>query len=216
MKKRFPWRSFWACITSAGCAVLVSGCSTNMLSKGVGGAAAGATSASLLGAVTDLVIDGEVNTSRLQRNLVSGALAGGTAGAVVGHQQDQQQAAQQKTPAAKPAPTPPRMDVKKLTKEIGSDNVEALNDLFNYRYQDAYAWTLKSTKSKKTPYQAAGYAIQALIDLDRGNTEGVAESLAELVKVSDEVNSLDEARKGLNDLSSELKDERRVQGIRKP
>jgi hypothetical protein len=190
--------------------LLTSGCSSNMFNKGVGGAAAGAASASLVGALTDLIVDGRVNTYRLQRNVVGGAIAGGAAGAAVGHRQDAAKAQAQQRQA------PPDPPDKALIKEIGKDNYKALTDLVYYRHEDAYARTLKSVRSRNEDHQAAGYAIQALIDEDRNNPEGVMDAIEEFLKVSTEVQDMKEARKGLEDLTRELADERRVKGIRKP
>jgi hypothetical protein len=195
------------------------GCGTNAFHKGVGGAAAGAVSASFVGALTDLIVDGRVNTYRLQRNMVSGAIAGGATGAAVGAQQDRQQAAQKQArreQAARQQAQDEQTSERELVKRIGKDNYRALEDLIHFRHKDAFARTLKSTRSKNTSYQAAGYAIQALVDNDRGNADGVAEALEKFLGVSDEVDSMKEAQKGLKDLAQGLHDERRVQGIRPP
>ena len=74
--------------------ILFSACGPKSAEYGVKGAAGGAVSASFVGAVTDLIVDGEVNSYRLTRNMVGGAVAGGTAGAIVGHQQDKADTAQ--------------------------------------------------------------------------------------------------------------------------
>ena len=200
-------------IISISCLLIVSaltGCSTNMFSKAAGGAAAGAVSASFVGGVTDLILDGEINTDRLARNMVGGAVGGATAGAVVGHRQDQQEAQR----AAQEADKKKEAD-KELIKKIGKENYAALNDLLNYKHEEAFRRTLKSTKSRNEEQKKAGYAIQALIDKDRGNKEGMNEAIDALLEINSDI-TRKEAEKGLKQLSSALNDERRAQGIRKP
>ena len=196
--------------------ILASGCSSNMFSKGAGGAVAGAASASLLGALTDLVVDGRVNPYRLQRNLVGGAIAGGTTGAVVGHQQDVAKEQRRQARQQKEAASSQRDKAKALGREIGDNNVNALADLLNYRHEDAYAKTLETVRSNKQHIQTAGYAIQAMIDDDRRNPEGVTEALEAFVAASSEVDNIKDARSGLTELMRQVSDERKVKGIRSP
>jgi hypothetical protein len=183
-------------------AIITLGCSTNMRKKAAGGAAVGSLSASFVGAATDLILHGKVNTDHLAHNMVSGAVGGATAGAVVAHKEDKQTEKNATAHAAK-----------ELEAKIGSENYSALNDLLNYQYADAYAKTLNTVKSRKKSEKEAALIIQALVDKDRGNKDGMQESLAEFVKLrGDEA----KASKGLDDLHGELKDMRKIQGIRKP
>lgn len=186
-----------------------AGCSTNMFKKGAGGAAAGAASSAFLGAITDLIVDGSVNTYRLERNLVSGAIAGGAAGAAVGASQDRQKA--QAAQAAKP--TPPPEPGKEAIAEIGRDNYEALVALISYRHEDAYRKAVKGGKSKNPQHQEASYVIRALVDKDRGKADGVADALASFLELDTSVKNEAEARKGLDELYQGLEEERKAQGV---
>ena len=201
-------------VTSAVAMVLAgllgAGCSSNMFAKGAGGAAAGAASSALLGAVTDLIVDGSVNTHRLERNLVSGALAGGAAGVAVGAHQDQMARAQQQ--AATP-PKPPPQPERKIIDQVGQDNYEALVDLVHYRHEDAYRKAVDAGRSKKATYRQASYVVRALVDKDRGNADGVEDALYSFMQLNDEVDSEAQAMKGLEDLYRELEEERKVQGV---
>ena len=204
-------KSIFLTLSAIGLA-LTAGCSSNMVSKGVGGAAAGAVSGSMLGAVTDLIVDGEVNTYRLKRNMVSGAIAGGTAGAAVGHKQDKAEEAAKAPPKA---PAGSASD-KELIEKIGEDNYRALEHLVHYQYEEAYRSALKASESKNSVHRDTGLAMQALIDLDRGNRDGMNDSIDAFLEVSDTVADRDAAEKGLNELQKELKQERKIQGIRPP
>ena len=184
----------------------ITGCTSNMLGKGAGGAAAGAFSASFIGAATDLIIDGRVNPDRLARNAVGGAIGGGMAGAAVGHQQDVQA-------AQKAAQASAQAGDAELQKKIGKMNYRALVALVNKQHAEAYRDTIDATRSKERDVKAAAYGIQALIDLDRGNAEGVSEALASFIAIDDEVDDIKAARAGLDQLHKELQQERRIQGI---
>lgn len=85
-----------------------------------------------------------------------------------------------------------------------------------FRHEEAYAGTLKTVRSGSEEYQAAGYAIQALSDNDRDNPDGVTEALEEFLRVSTEASDMQDAREGLEELTQELADERKVKGIRRP
>ena len=194
--------------------IINTGCSTNMFRKGAGGAVVGAASASFVGGMTDLILDGKINTSTMARNATSGAIAGGMAGAAYGHQQDKQQDKQQKVAASdKTSVTENSNTDKQLKKRIGSNNFDALVDLAYKRHESAYKKTLKSVKSKNKDYQEAGYIIQALIDKDRNNAKGVEESLNKFVELNKEKGDIKEAQKGLNKLYGELLNIRKVKGI---
>jgi hypothetical protein len=166
-----------------------------------------------LGAVTDLIVDGRVNTYRLERNLVGGAVAGGVAGAAAGHQQDVRAEQQRRAQAAAAADREPDRE---LVAKIGKDNYAALGALLNYRHEEAYRRALKATRSKNRAYQESGYVIQALVDKDRGHADGVQEAVTQFLDLNDTVKGEQEARKGLDDLYQLLEDERKVKGIRNP
>ena len=194
-------------VVITGIVLMNSGCITEML----GGAAGGALSASFVGATTDLILHGEVNTDTLARNATSGAIAGGMAGGAYGHQKNKAEQKQNK-----PAPTVSKADeeaTKLLTEKIGKDNIKALEALLYSNYEDAYKKTLKSIKSKNDNYRDAGYAIQALIDTDRKNKKGVEESLNKFVEFNDKVDNIKDAQKGLDKLYDNFLDMRKVKGL---
>ena len=188
-----------------GMILINAGCLTEMF----GGAAGGALSASFVGATTDLILHGKVNTDTLARNATSGAIAGGMAGGAYGHQKN-------KNSQPKAQPSSAKADAeatKQLTKKIGKDNVEALEALLYADYETAYKKTLKSVNSSKKEYQEAGYVIQALIDTDRKNSKGVDASLNEFIKLNDKTNDLKAAQKGLKELYKKFLDMRKIKGI---
>ena len=187
-------------------ALATTSCSTNMFNNAAGGAATGAVSASFVGGVTDLILYGKVNTDRLARNMVGGAVGGATAGAIVGAKQDQ---------ATPQAPAEQQEADTNWSKEMGKENYAALNDLLNYNYKDAYRKTLKTTKSTNEEQKEAGYAIQALIDKDRGNTEGMNAAIDTFLELNSDFDRV-QTEEALTQLTSDLNDERSVQGIRKP
>ena len=182
---------------------ITNGCSTTG-QHAAGGAAAGAVGSSLLGALTDLIVDGEVNTYRLQRNLVGGALAGGVAGAAHGSRVEAAQAAQQST----------AVSTEKIP-DIGADNMAALEALITYQHQAAYTKALKTSRSQNRNEKEAGLAIRALIDADRGNGDASREALQEFVAFDGKITASGAAT-GLKELQRELADERKIRGIRKP
>lgn len=191
----------------AGLILINAGCLTEML----GGAAGGALSASFVGATTDLILHGKVNTDTLARNATSGAIAGGMAGGTYGHQKNKAEKAKNKL-----AQAPSKADeeaTKLLTNKIGKDNVKALEDLMYSNYEDAYKKTLKSVNSKNQDYQETGYIVQALIDTDRKNPKGVDAALTEFVAINDKVDNLKDAKKALNDLYKQLLNMRKIKGI---
>ncbi len=192
-----------------------SACGPKSAEYGVKGAAGGAVSASFVGAVTDLIVDGEVNTYRLTRNAVGGAVAGGTAGAIVGHQQDKADTAQDKAAeqAVTSGATATDAEVEALRKKIGPDNVNGLKQLVKCKHEDAYRIGLGTARSDNMNYKEAGLVLQALVDKDRGNMDGANRVLPELVEMSAKLADLSAAQKGLEDLHQILIDERRVQGM---
>ena len=198
---------------------LLTGCSANMAGGAAGGAVTGAISGSLVGALTDLIVDGHVNPYRLERNLVGGAVAGGLAGASHGAHKDALEASQHQQREAQVKAEQARKEqdeTEKLIAEIGRDNVQALVDLLSYRHAEAYKGTLRPAKSKQSNVREAAFAIQALVDLDRGNSEGAARAIKSLTEASDEITDTDSADKEIRTLYNELQQERRIQGIPKP
>jgi hypothetical protein len=187
--------------------VMVSGfgCTTNMKQKAAGGAATGAVSAAFVGGVTDLILHGEISGDTLTRNLVGGAVGGATAGAAIAHKED-------KTAAQNAA----KKDADKLVDKIGEKNYDALNDLLNYRHAESYAKTLQTVKSGSKNEKETAYVIQALIDKDRGNAEGMQEAVSEFIKLRGSSQNKADAEKALRKLHNNLKEQRRIQGIRKP
>ncbi len=202
---------FTVAIVLTTAAILTSGCTSNMAGKTAGGAFGGALSASFVGAMTDLIIDGKVNTDRLARNATSGALAGGMAGAAYGHQQDMRAERERQMRQA----PPPKADAddKALMKQIGPDNFDALVSLLYGQHEAAFKSTLKGAESKHTEYVEAAYIIQALIDLERKNENGVTEALKAFIEANAEASDLKETRQGLDELHRELVVARRVKGI---
>jgi hypothetical protein len=181
------------------------GCTTNMKQKAAGGAAAGAVSAAFVGGVTDLILHGEISGDTLSRNLVGGAVGGATAGAAIAHKQDK-----------KAAQDSAKKEAEKLAEKIGAKNYDAFNDLLNYKYADSYSKTLKVAKSGSRQEKEIAYVIQALIDKDRGNAEGSQEALAEFIKMRGKSQNKADAEKALNQLHDNLREQRKIQGIRKP
>ena len=192
--------------------LLASGCTTNMAGGAADGAMKGAVSASFLGAVTDLIVDGRVDTYRLQRNLVGGAVAGGAAGAAMGHQKDLAETQQKQAQAARAE----RGEQADLAREIGHRNVDALIDLLNYRHEKAFSKALKTSKSGSLKQREAGLVIQALVDADRGNEAGAREAVEAFVELNEDTDDVTEAMAGLKELQAGLQDERKIKGIRNP
>lgn len=182
------------------------GCSGKTAEYSAKGAAMGAVSASLVGAVTDLIIDGRVNTHRLERNIVGGAVAGGIAGGVAGHSKDKAEKQQNESSA------PPSDDYAKLEKEIGPRNIAGLERLINCSHKEAFAVGLETEKSDKPAYSEAGLILQILVDHDRNNQERVASGITRLLQVNDKIGDKETAMKELEALSSALKDERKIHG----
>ncbi len=182
------------------------GCSGKTAEYSAKGAAAGAVSASLVGAVTDLIIDGRVNTHRLERNIVGGAVAGGIAGGVAGHAKDKAEKEQKESSA------PPSDDYAALEKEIGPQNIAGLEQLINCRHKEAFALGLETEKSDNPSYSEAGLILQILVDHDRNNREGVTSGITRLGQVNDKIGNKETAMKELDALSSALQDERKIQG----
>lgn len=202
-------------ITAVLLTLLLSACGPKSAEYGVKGAAGGAVSASFVGAVTDLIVDGEVNSYRLTRNMVGGAVAGGTAGAIVGHQQDKADTAQDKAAeqAVAAGATATDAETEALKKKIGPDNVRGLKQLLLCKHEEAYRIGLSTARSDNPNYKETGLVLQALVDKDRGNMDGANRVLPAIVEMNDKLDDLSAAQKGLEDLHQMLVDERSVQGM---
>lgn len=188
----------------------LAGCSSTAVEHAAGGAAAGAVSATFVGAMTDLIVDGRINTYRATRAAVGGAVAGGTAGAIAGqakHEAEEKRKAEQ---AAREADAGPSAG--DLAKEIGADNVKALSQLVQCRHEEAYRLALMTARQDNRKYQEVGLALQALVDRDRGNSEGEDRAVRAFVERSDELDDMAVAKAELEKLHELLRDERRVQG----
>ena len=201
-------------ITAILMVLTMTACGPKSAEYGVKGAAGGAVSASFVGAMTDLIVDGEVITYRLARNAVGGAVAGGTAGAVVGHQQDKADAEQEKAAEQAVASGSAATDAElaALKKKIGPDNVKGLQQLMLCQHEEAYRTGLGTARSDNPDYKETGLVLQAMVDRDRGNMDGVNQILPEIVKMNDKLADLAAAQKGLEDLHQMLVDERKIQG----
>ncbi|WP_394151242.1 hypothetical protein [Vibrio maritimus] len=192
-------------LATAVAASLLVGCGANTTQGAAEGAAVGAVSAGMLGALTDLIVDGEVDTYRLSRNVTAGALAGGTAGAIDGYSKDQQVEAQQAAQSAPPAPSKPAL-------EFGPDVETSIGALVACQHDDAYRAALKAEQASQQSYKEAGVAMQALIDYDRGNTQGVDRAVDKYVKLSSTMNDANQAKTQLEALHKELQQEREIAG----
>ena len=203
-------------ITSILLAFTIYACGPKSAEYGVKGAAGGAVSASFVGAMTDLIVDGEVNTYRLTRNAVGGAVAGGTAGAIVGHQQDKADTAQDKAAeqAVASGATATDAEVAALKKKIGPDNVNGLKQLVQCNHEAAYRSGMTAARSDNPDFKEAGLVVQALVDRDRGNMEGANRVLPEIVEMNDKLADLTAAQKGLEDLHQMVVDERKINGAK--
>lgn len=184
---------------------LLVGCGANTTQGAAEGAAVGAVSAGMLGALTDLIVDGEVNTYRLSRNVTAGALAGGAAGAVDGYAKDQQAEPTQAKQNTPPAPAKPAL-------EFGPDVEGSVTALIACQHDDAYRSALRAEQASQQSYQEAGVAMQALIDYDRDNTEGVDRAVSKYVKLSSSMSDVDQAKTQLEALHKELQQERQIAG----
>lgn len=196
---------------------IIAGCSATTTEYAAKGAATGAISASFVGAMTDLIVDGRVNTYRLSRNLVGGAIAGGVAGGMAGAQKEEatekKAAAQQASYAAAPDKDVTDAEIEALIKEIGPDNVDALKALVLCRHEEAFHIALKTSRSEDPDYREAGLIIQALTDRDRDNTAGIERVLPEVVALNGNIEDVEAAKQGLEDIYNVLIDERKIQGL---
>ncbi|NOQ30936.1 MAG: hypothetical protein GQ570_07415 [Helicobacteraceae bacterium] len=183
-------------------ALSFSGCSQKSVEGGTTGAAMGAVGASLVGALTDLIINGQVNPARLQRNMVSGAIAGGATGAIVGSHSNKVEKVAKKESNSDKA----------LKSEIGKTNYVGLEYLVNCKHEDAYRMAIESTKSSNIDYKLSGYALQALTDKDRSNESGMLQAMNSFIKLDKQITTLDVAKTELNKLYVKLQDERRILG----
>ena len=69
-----------------------------------------------------------------------------------------------------------------------------------------------TARSDNPDYKETGLVLQAMVDRDRGNMDGVNQVLPEIVKMNDKLVDLAAAQKGLEDLQKMLVDERKIQG----
>ncbi|WP_455755999.1 hypothetical protein [Sulfurimonas sp.] len=180
-----------------------SACSQKSVEYGTKGALAGGVGSAFVGALTDIVLDGKINSSTLTRNLVSGAIAGATTGAIVGSN------SKKETKKVESKPTEELM----YKEKIGSENYTALNHLVECRNNVSYRITIKTESSQNKDYKLAAYAIQALNDKDRKNEIGITQSINKFIALSDKIRTKDTAKIELDKLYSKLLNERRVRGI---
>ncbi|NOR57494.1 MAG: hypothetical protein GQ474_03115 [Sulfurimonas sp.] len=185
-----------------------SACSQKSAEYGTAGAVTGAVGAGMVGALTDLIIDGKVNPQRLQRNLVSGAIAGGATGAIIG--QNEENKSKKKEIASEPVTD--HDDEEKLKKKIGDDNYVGLEYLISCKHSDSYRMALKASKSSNITYELTAYALQALVDRDRNNASGETHALESFIAKDEKITSIDVARGELDKLYEQLQDERRIRG----
>lgn len=182
--------------------VIFVGCSQKSVEHGASGAVAGAIGAGLVGALTDLIVDGRVDPYRLKRNIVAGALVGGTAGVIVGDNEHKKNKKQT-----------PDIDKHEILKnKIGANNYTGLKYLILCKHNEAYRITLEHSKSSKLDYKLYAYVLQALIDKDRNNIAGMTNSLKNFIAVDKEISSMDIAKTELDKLYLKLQDERRILG----
>ena len=114
------------CAVSLTAGLCLAGCAQTTVEHAAGGATVGAVSASFVGAVTDLIVDGKVNSYRLSRNMVGGAVAGGVAGGVAGHKKAKaEEAARAKQEQQVPS------GLAELEQTVGSDNMRSLQNLLH-------------------------------------------------------------------------------------
>ncbi|MEA1916692.1 MAG: hypothetical protein U9N42_04075 [Campylobacterota bacterium] len=185
--------------------IILTGCSAHSAKTGASGAAMGAAGASVVGALTDLILTGSVNPSTLARNAVSGGIAGGAAGTYYGYSQEKD--------AKKAKNSKEALSNEKLKKEIGSNNMQALQKLFECKHKEAYSITLNSTSSSNMDYKLSGVAIQALIDKDRGNGSGVERSIEKYMSLDNKIKTKEQANQELDALYKKVIQEREVEGL---
>jgi len=184
-----------------------NGCSQKSAEYGAKGAAVGAIGAGMVGALTDLIVDGRVNPYRLQRNMVGGAIVGGAAGAAAGHNVDEKE-----KQAARNNEIKASDKNEKFRKKIGDTNYKALESLIFCHHEEAFRLTLKSVNSSQADHELAAYVIQALIDKDRNNSSGVKHALEAFIAKDEQIKSIDAASRELDKLYLQLQDERRIDG----
>jgi hypothetical protein len=188
---------------------LLSGCSTKSAEYGAKGAATGALGSSLVGALTDLIVDGEVDTYRLSRNMVGGAIAGGATGAIVGSRVENDK---NKDIAIEKNKKSNTQDAQ-LRNEIGTKNYQALELLVTCKHSDAYTLAIKEENSSNKEYKLAAIALEALIDKDRGNSDGVKSATQRYIALDDKIKNEKDATVELDKLYEKLKEQRRIQGM---
>lgn len=187
-------------------ALIMLGCSSNQASGAAGGAAIGAAGSAVVGVLVDLIVDGKVDAHRLARNATGGAIVGAAAGTAAGYEQDQREAA-----AAKQAAVAAEMQ--KYQEKIGQSNVYALTELIQCRHDAAYKYASQSAQFGNKDEKLAGFAIEALVDKDRGNQTGVSNAVNAYIKLDDHIKTKEKAYEELDKLYIKVLDERRAQGL---
>jgi len=168
--------------------------------------------------MTDLIVDGKVDTHRMSRAAAAGAVVGGTAGAMSGqakHEQQEKQKQQEAQAAQEAAQKSAAAGttVEELEAQIGPQNVQGLWELVQCRHAEAYRIGMSTAQADKAEVMEAGLILQALVDQDRGNTDGTDRALQAFVDQSSELDDLATARTELDVLHGMLKDERKVHGL---
>lgn len=184
------------------CSGALLACSQNTTQGTFKGAAAGSAGAGMLGALTDLIVDGKVNSYNLQRNMTAGAIAGGVGGGISAHKKEQAQAAE-KTVIE---PNKPQYNFSPFVNE-------SITELVQCRHTEAFRLALNSAQDNSANEQEVSIALQALIDNDRNNSQGVELAVARYVEISDNITTLDAAMAELQILQQKLYNERRAQGL---
>jgi len=195
--------------------VIVTGCSSTSVEYGAKGAVGGAVSASFVSAMTDLIVDGRVDTYRMSRAAAAGAVVGGTAGAMAGQAQYEQQKEQEVQAEKEAARKSAQADtsVQALEAEIGKQNVQGIWELVQCNHEEAYRIGLSTARADEKQIMEAGIILQALVDRDRGNTDGMDRALQSFVEQSSEVDDVQTAKAELETLHGMLMDERKVHGL---
>lgn len=189
--------------------LVVTGCTQNIASHSAGGAAFGAGGSMFVGALTDLIIHGKIDSATLTRNAVTGGIVGGAGGAAVGYKKDKAEENSDKMKQSNMSED----KLAKLKKRIGDENFNSLSYLILCKHEDAYRITLDTVKSPNNDYKEAGYILQALIDKDRGNIDGFKNSTDNFISISDKNNDYSSTVKEFDKLYVRLQNERKVKGI---
>ena len=191
-------------IVSLSATLLLAACSQQAMIYGAKGAATGGGGAAFVSAMTDLIIDGKVDSDRLTRAAVGGAVAGATAGAIYGQQQSNLSARS----AGNQVPSTPA--VNQLRAQFGEQNTQSAVALVNCDHQQAFRYALDAEKSSDQQQRNAAIALQALIDADRGNSSASRATMQRYQQATG--HSAANVSSGLSQLQQQLYNERRVAG----